>query len=339
MLTKMETKEEPRVRNIDRARDFLSSYDVAVEQLTNTVLRVRADDREELQRLMEHPLVEMGYEWEPNAPGAGFGRFALRDKERGNVYLPLKPKGRQAADAGAAYEAHMTAVFQEFFPDSIIETAGFGAGSDLTISQNRKELKLELKTSTSADFGQFRLKYNTNATGWAPIETKKFLENNKLYRQIFTESLQPYLKDKHIPHLESPHYRRSSTAIRGLVRMTGTRNHKLILQDAWFGDKSDARIDVDPALIQNYYAGKGDELIQIRGRGVYTLTDASQKLFEVPQLKDMIKTSAVRFRIKPSGGSDSAHSFTAALKATIERSPFELEDPQFLEKIKNYLIN
>jgi hypothetical protein len=332
-------EEESRVRNIDKAIDFLSSYDVEVDQLNNATLRVRADDREEMQRLMEPALIEMGYEWEANAPGAGFGRFALRDKELGSVYLLLKPKARRAAGVGADYETRVAGVLHELLPDFNIETAGFGAGSDLTIAQNGKELKLELKTSSGADFGQFKLKYDIDQQEWSPIQTKKFVENTDLYGGIFNQVLQPNLKDKHIKDPESPYYNRRAGHIVGLQRMPGTRNHKLSLQTAWFAGKSDMKLQIDPSLVQNYYALKGDTLIQIQGRGIYALTAKAEKDFEVPQLKDEIKTSQVRFRIKPHSGPDGAHSFTAALKISLVRSPFRLEDPEFLEKIKNYLIN
>jgi len=332
-------EEEPRARNIDKAIDFLSSYDVEVDQLNNTTLRVRADDREEIQRLMEPALVEMGYEWEPNAPGAGFGRFALRDKELGSVYLLLKPKARRAAGVGADYESRVAGVLHELLPEFNIETAGFGAGSDLTIAQNGKELKIELKTSSGADFGQFKLKYNVRQREWVPMRTKKFIENADLYGGIFTQVLQPNLKDKHISDAEDPHYNMRDEHIVGLLRMPGTRNQKLALQTAWFEGKSDMKLQIDPSLVQNYYALKGDTLIQIQGRGVYALTAKAEKDFDVPQLKDEIKASQIRFRIKPHSGADGVHSFTAALKITLVRSPSRLEDPQFLEKIENYLIN
>ena len=332
-------EEEPRARNIDKAIDFLSSYDVEVDQLDNARLRVRADDREETQRLMEPALAEMGYEWEPNAPGAGFGRFALRDKELGSVYILLKPKARRAAGVGADYETRVAGVLHELLPEFNIETAGFGAGSDLTIAQNGNELKIELKTSSGADFGQFKLKYNARQREWTPIHTKKFIENADLYGGIFTQVLQPNLKDKHISDAEDPHYNIRDEHIVGLLRMPGTRNQKLALQAAWFEGKSDMKLQIDPALVQNYYALKGDALIQIQGRGVYALTAKAEQGFDVPQLKDEIKTSLIRFRIKPHSGPDGTHSFTAALKITLVRSPFRLEDPQFLEKIKNYLIN
>jgi|TARA_Y100000296_G_C5132024_1_gene236082 hypothetical protein len=333
------SEEQPGARNIDKVLDFLSSFDVEVEQLSSTILRVRADDREEMQRLMEPTLIEMGYRWESNAPGAGFGRFVLLDKELGNVYLLLKPKTRRAAGVGADYEARVAGVLHELLPGFNIETAGFGAGSDLTISKNGKEMKLELKTSSGADFGQFKLKYDIDQREWTPVQTKKFIENADLYGGVFTQVLQPNLKDKHINNVGSPHYNTRGEYIIGLLRMPGTRNQKLALQAEWFGGKSDMKLQIDPALVQNYYALKGDVLIQIQGRGVYALTAKAEKDFEVLQLKDAIKTSRIRFRIKPHSGSDGVHSFTAALKVSLVRSPFNLEDPQFLEKIKNYLIS
>jgi len=331
--------ENTEIRNINKALEFLSAFDVDIEQMSNTTLRVRADDREEMQRLIAPQLIEMGYEWEPNAPSAGFGRFALRDREFGSVYLLMKPRSRRAAGVGIDYETRVASVLQELLPDFNIETAGFGSGSDLSISQNNKELKLELKTSSGADFGQFRLKYNMEQGVWSPVQTKKFIENADLYGGIFTQILEPNLRNKHISDPETPQYNKRNEHIVGLRRMTGTRNQKLSLQAAWFGDKSDMKLQIDSALVQNYYALKGDDLIQIQGKGVYALTAKAQATFGIPQLKDEIRASQVRFRIKPHSGPDGVHSFTAALKVSLTRSPFALEDPQFLEKIENYLIN
>lgn len=336
--------EHARSINIEKAIEVLSSFEATVQQTGPTTLKARSPNREELQRLIEPALQEMGYEWEPNAPGAGFGRFALRDKKDGNVYILLKPSATQAAGAGADYEEHIASVMQALLPEFEVETAGFGAGSDLTISRGQKELKLELKTSSGADFGQFKLKYSTAARRWVPIRTTKYIENDDLYTGIFEEVLAPNLIDKHIED-QSPHYNvrddnvRDEEYIVGLVRMSGTRNKKLQLQSAWFGDRSDMKLQVEPSLVQEHYALKGDSLIQIQGRGVFALTGVAASYFKVPQLKDHIKNSYVRFRIKPHSGPDGVHSFTAALKITLTRSPSRLEEPEFLQRIENYLTN
>jgi hypothetical protein len=332
-------EEEPRVRNIDKAIEFLDSLNIDYEKRSNTKLVVRSPDRVKLQRDIEPALAEMGYEWEPNAPSAGFGRFALRARNLGSVYMLLKPTGRRAAGAGADYEKDVAAIMQQLLPGFDVKTAGFGAGSDLTIAQNGKELKLELKTSSGADFGQFKLRYVLNSDEWEPIRTKKFIENADLYGGIFNQILKPNLEDKIIKNGNFPNYKHRDGAIVGLLRMPGTRNKKLQLQPAWFSGKSDMKLEVAPELVQDYYALKGDSLIQIQGRGVYALTTEMSTYFNVPELKDEIKRSSVRFRIKPHGGSDGNHSFTVALKILLSRSPYSLEDQSFLKKIENYLIN
>ena len=99
------------------------------------------------------------------------------------------------------------------------------------------------------------------------------------------------------------------------------------------------KLEIAAGLVQNYYALKGDSLIQIQGRGVYALTPAAAAYFGIPELEDNITKSLVRFRIKPHSGPDGVHSFTAALKISLKRSEHNLEDQSFLDKIENYLTN
>jgi hypothetical protein len=324
--------------NMERAFEILADYDVDLEQLKNTVLRARTDDRQTLKDQVEPFLAELGYEWQPNAPNASFGRFVLKDRANGNVMILLKPRTRRAADVGADYERTVAEVISKLLPEFDVTTAGFGAGSDLSISNGVKELKLELKTASGADFGQFKVKYNLIDKNWEPIRTYKFVENEELYSSIFVDVLSPYLSTMNIDD-QSPNYKIKNDYVVGLNRMEGTREKKLELQSQWFDGKGDIKVAIKPELVQENYAKKGDSLIQIKGRGVYALTSQAADVFSVPELKDSIKKSYVRFRIKPHSGSDGVHSFTAALKISINRSSLNLDDDDFLARIESYLLS
>ena len=333
----LDEQESP--RNIDKVIQFLKAKGIEFEQKSSTVLVARSPDREQLQRQIEPELAAMGYEWQPNAPGAGFGRFAIVDRNLGSVYILMKPKGRRAAFAGADYERNVANLMQELLPGFSVETAGFGAGSDLAIANDGKELKLELKTSSGADFGQFKLKYDIVSQKWLPMRTKKYIENSDLYGGVFKQVLEPNLQNKIIKDPTASNYNKRGDEIVGLLRQAGTRNKKLELQQLWFNGKSDMKLEIAAGLVQNYYALKGDSLIQIQGRGVYALTPEAAAYFGIPELEDNITKSLVRFRIKPHSGPDGVHSFTAALKISLKRSEHNLEDQSFLDKIENYLTN
>ena len=59
--------------------------------------------------------------------------------------------------------------------------------------------------------------------------------------------------------------------------------------------------------------------------------------FGISELKDNVKKSQVRIRIKPHSSTDGAHSFTCALKLNLLKSDADLTDDEFLVKIQQYL--
>ena len=306
----------------------------------NSIYKIVSDDRVALEKVLTPQFTELGIIWEPNAPGAGFGRYKLprSRKDGGSVYFLMKPRKGGAAQVGAQYEGKLVAIMQELLPEYNVESAGFSHGSDLSISDEDSSLTIELKTSSGADFGQFKMFYDTRAKIWVAAKTKGFLKNEGLYSGIFTNIVGPAMSDRHIDiEKYANNLNMKDGYVRGLRRASYTGAVKRALQDQWFNGRTDLLLPVNAELIQSYYAMKGDELIQIQGKGVYALTSEAAAYFQIPELKDSVSRSLVRIRIKPHAGTDGVHSFTCALKLGLSKSGVDLTDKEFLVKIKQYL--
>ena len=306
----------------------------------NRLYKIVSDDRVALEKVLTPQLTALGFVWEPNAPGAGFGRYVLprSRKEGGSIYFLMKPRTGGAARAGAQYEERLEQIMRELLPGYVVTSAGFKHGSDLEIKDDNSSLKIELKTSSGADFGQFKMLYNTRTRKWAAAKTAGFEKNKDLYQGIFDSIVEPNMADKHID-LEkfSNNLNIKNGFVRGLRRAPYTGTVKRALQDQWFNGRTDLLLPVSGDLIQSYYALKGDILIQIQGKGVYALTPQAASYFGISELKDEIVRSLVRIRIKPHQSTDGVHSFTCALKIGLSKSGIDLTDDEFLVKIKAYL--
>ena len=303
--------------------------------------KIVSDDRVALEKVLTPQLTNLGLVWQSNAPGAGFGRYVLprSRSEGGSLYFLMKPSRAGAAQAGAQYEEKLVEIMKQLLPDYNVDSAGSGPGSDLVIADDNSSLQIELKTSSGADFGQFKMAYQADKRQWAPVKTKGYLKNEQLYSGIFKSAIKPAMASKHIDIKRYPksNLNTKDNVVYGLRRAPHTGAVKLDLQQRWFGNRTDMNLPVDGALIQSYYALKGDELIQIQGRGVYALTSKAASYFGISELKDSVKKSQVRIRIKPHSSTDGTHSFTCALKLSLSRSDVDLTDDEFLVKIKAYL--
>ena len=306
----------------------------------NRLYKIVSDDRVALEKVLTPQLTALGFVWEPNAPGAGFGRYVLprSRKEGGSIYFLMKPRTGGAARAGAQYEERLEQIMRELLPGYVVTSAGFKHGSDLEIKDDNSSLKIELKTSSGADFGQFKMLYNTTTRKWAAAETEAFKKNKDLYQGIFDSIVEPNMADKHIDLQKySNNLNIKNGFVKGLLRAPYTGAVKRTLQDQWFSGRTDMLLPVSGDLIQSYYALKGDILIQIQGKGVYALTPQAASYFGISELKNEINRSLVRIRIKPHQSTDGPHSFTCALKIGISKSSVDLTDDEFLVKIKAYL--
>lgn len=353
-VTEEETTEQTQT-NYQKALEYLKNQGFELVENPPSELRIKTDEpREEVKNKIEKDLQNLGFRFASEAEVGGkssFGRFQIlaNKKDGGNAYVYVKPKSRTAARAGEEYENQTADKLQQILPAFEIKTAGFGAGTDLSIKgQNNQVLQIELKTASGADFGQFKLKYYPITKKWDTMKTTAFKANPDLFQGIFNDKIKPFLENKHftISAQDPFHYFQSKevdgqegteTAIVGLLRSEEAPATKQRLQKELFSGKDSLYFDVDSDKIQKYYAKKGDSLLSIKNKGIFALTEEAAKQFGIPQLKTNIKSAKVRFRIKPYMGGSGYHTFNCALKIVIEKSTDNLEDPKFIQKIVDYL--
>lgn len=340
------TEEEQPQTNYQKVLDYLKSQGFEVTEIPPSALKIKTDeDRSEVKSRIESDLQKLGLKFNELTHGSGFGRFELQagKNEGGSVYVYIKPKKGGAAQSGQKYEDDIAALLTPLLPsDFVVKTAGFAAGTDLVIKgPHNKLLHMELKTSSGADFGQFKLKYYPRSHSWDTMKTAKFLENEDLFQGLFDDTMKAVLdKKKFTINNDDPfHYSENDGAILGLTRSTMTPQTKERLQKELFGGKDSLYFNVDPQKIQNYYAKKGDSLLSIQDRGVFALTPEAASVFGIPELKDNISpdSAKIRFRIKPYMGGTGYHTFSCALKIKIQRSNATLKDSAFIQKIVDYL--
>lgn len=317
--------------------DYLISKEYDIDKKGSNSIILKTPDRQATKEEIFSDMLAMGLKFNELAPGSSFGRFEPAKKTKESVYIYLKPVSGGAAGAGADYEEQIASAMKNLLPDLEVTTAGFGHGSDLTIKSKNKELKMELKTSSGADFGQFKLAYDIRNGLWQTVRTDKFAENADLFQGIFDNVLSPQLEGKVISNVNDPVYIVKNQSILGLQRSANTGIAKQQLQKELFGNRADLTLPVDAKMIQYYYSKKGDSFISIEGRGVYALTEEASREFSVPQLNDYVGNANVRFRIKPHMGTTGVHSFTCALKILLKKSPVKITDEAFLNKVRSYL--
>tara|TARA_Y100000593_G_scaffold24541_1_gene48899 strand:+ start:4186 stop:5328 length:1143 start_codon:yes stop_codon:yes gene_type:complete len=311
------------------------------------VIRIRSPERVNVMDKMTQMLAPLGYEHRDD--GSTLGRLQRIDRQEGSVYILFKPPfGERAADVGAHEEEKFVKMAQEIAGKAIsAESAGSGHGSDLTLSGPNGELTIEVKTGISADFGQFRLRYDTGEGRWEPSTTSKFLENMKVFMPIYENYVDDYVQKSYVmsePYDERFQMRNLMSAdrenvvgqvITGLKRSPTTGEFKRQLEAEWFGGKTDKKIEFPFEMISNYYADKGDRFIQLGNWGLYALNAADAKEFGIPLFSESGLQSLVRLRLKPSMGTNSATSFNVAIKikGRLEKSPLNLRNREDLEKI------
>ena len=330
-----------------KALDIIEKEGYHYDVPRRNVIRVRSSERVNVMDKMTQMLEPLGYEHRDD--GSTLGRLQRIDRQEGSVYILFKPPfGTRAADVGAHEEEKFVRMAREIAGKAIIaDSAGSGHGSDLTLAGPNGTLTIEVKTGISADFGQFRLRYDTGEGRWEPSTTSKFLENMKVFMPIYEGYVDDYVQKSYVmtePYDDRFQMRDLLSAdresvvgqvITGLRRSPTTGEFKRQLEAEWFGGKTDMKIDFPFEMISNYYADKGDRFIQLGNWGLHALNPADAKEFGIPLFSESGLQSSVRLRLKPSMGTNSATSFNVAIKikGRLEKSPLNLRNREDLEKI------
>jgi hypothetical protein len=337
---------EPQVTkqsNMRAAIEQLSSMGVNFSVNANKikVLGPHAE-RPELMVRIRKVFEPVGYEFDPNR-GGSMGTLKLLDRENGSVYIFVKPDSSvgQAATTGAEYEEHIANLINHKYGHLEVEasSAGFGHGSDLTVQTVNDALTFELKTSSGADFGQFKLGFNPAGSGWFIVPTKGFEKNKELFSGLFNDFIKDYLNgNARFADLNDPRLNIRSGAIVGLKPHDKTGELRDELNNAWYKGRKDLIVPVDFSTVAGYYASKGDEFIQIAGKGLYAFRKENAERYGVPLFQERGQEASVRFRIKPHMGHTGTHSFTVAIKLKIQKSDKDLLNDEDLDGIISDLL-
>jgi len=330
-------------RNLKVAIEVIKSEGYEYEVSKNTI-KVKHDNRQEVLDTLLRDLEPLGFRHNMEFYGSSMGRVEIKDKTFGNVYILIKPKTKRAATIGNEYEERIAAGFNEKYGDLGISatSAGSGHGSDITVTGPDGELKIEVKTSLSADFGQFRVQYDATIDQWEPRKTVGYEKNKNIFGPLYHNFLADYLnKNCHFPDLKEPRLNISKTNnVTGLKASSTTGELKRELQSDWFDGKTDYKVPFDFKYIAPYYADKGDEYIQLGRKGLFALTEEAAQQMDIPTFADCGLEAFLRFRFKPTTSANSNTSFTVAVKVKgkIEKSNLSLNNDADLDKIIQSIV-
>tara|TARA_R110000737_G_scaffold76112_3_gene106602 strand:+ start:82 stop:1197 length:1116 start_codon:yes stop_codon:yes gene_type:complete len=337
----MNAPDQGRKRNIELAMDAANAEGLEYELRGKNKIIVKNDDRLEVMRKLASTLEPLGFVYNPDMEST-IGRIEIHDKQFGSAYILVKPKSRiGAATKGYDYEDKLRDNINQRYGDEgyKAESAGPGHGSDLTIEGPglSTPLKIEVKTSLGADFGQFRVQYNPQTDSWEPRKTKGYIKSEKIFQPLFDKYLKDQMNQSYrLPDLNDPRLRKDkNNKIAGLARSRTTGEFKRQIQSSWFDGKTDYKVAFPFEEISSYYVAKGDKYIQLGTKGLFALDDEAASLLGIPKFSDSGITSFLRLRFKPTQGANSATSFTVAVKlqGAIEKSNINLQNDEDLDKL------
>ena len=306
-------------------------------------IRIRAPNREQVMAELQKLVSPLGFEH--FADGSSLGRLQLKTpRNRDNVYIMFKPlAGTTAASKGNLAEKQIAKRFEELSGGTVqADSAGAGHGSDITVVGPKGTLTIENKTSLSADFGQFSLRYDLELEKWEPNPTKDYLQKQHIFGPIFDKYVNNYVNTKYVlplpPTMEEikQTYRvYQNRYITGLRAGPMTGETKRNLERVWFDGKTGAYQKFPFEEISGYYADKNDRFINIGKRGLYALNPQDAQAFNIKEFSDTGLIPSVRLRLKPSMGTNSNTRFLVAIKVggTLEKSPLTLDNDQDILKI------
>jgi len=333
--------ENPNVRQAMSILDVLG-YKYELTKINKIKVIVLSSERPGVMSELLETFTPFGFKHDP-LRGGTHGTIKKISRKDGSAFIVVKPNSSagRAASLGAEYEKELADMFHEIYGDCGITalTAGFAHGSDLIINGPEKSITVEIKTASGADFGQFRLVHNPSEEIWTPTLTEGFKKNKSLFTGLFEGYLENYLNEfAKFPDLSDPRIKMRKGLVTGLSANDNTGEYKKELQDLWFKDRADLIVPVSFEDIVSYYKSKGDKLIQIGGRGLYAFEEEDSKRLKIPLFRDKGKTASIRFRLKPEMSVNGHHSFTVAVKLTIEKSESDLTDDDSIENIAISLL-
>ena len=335
-----------------KALDIVEKEGYHYDTPRKNVIRIRDTRRIEVMSKMTKMLEPMGYEYYDD--GSTLGRLQRIDRSLGSVYILFKPPfGTRAADVGALEEENFVKMAQKLGGSAIsAKSAGSTHGSDLTLEGPGGTLTIEVKTGISADFGQFRLRYDIGEGKWEPSTTSKFLENSDIFMPLYSDYIDKYVQDNYtmtVPLDDRFQVRDLVNADRsevvgkvvtGIRRSPTTGELRRELESEWYGGRNDKIIEFPFEMIAKYYSDKGDRFIQLGNKGLFALNRQDAEEFAIPLFQDAGIKSKIRLRLKPSSGTNSATSFNVAIKISgkLEKSPLNLRNEEDMMKVLSKIM-
>lgn len=323
------------VRDVQRVLDSLG-FEVKFDGKKNEY-KVMTDDRDAalksvLDALPNFKLVRpssrssFGHLQGPKVPGQ-----ARRE------YITFKPATQDAFAKGFNYEKKFVDAVDELYGDLGVTAsqAGGASGSDLTIEGPRGRVTVEVKRTFQADFGSTYLLLTPDGE-WLPTRADK---HNMLIASIVTDKFSGITLPDSMwrDGLQSPE------GIRGFKADPDGRLPAEVtyFRETWFDGKHAVNISVDDAerYIADYYANKGDDFIQIKGRGLFALSEVGEAL--APSFRDAVSDmrGTIRLRLRKR---DYGWPFVAALRlvgaSSVDKSPVDLDDPDGLQKLVSLVV-
>jgi len=234
------------------------------------------------------------------------------------IFRKLLTEDKRSTETGYAVEDKIESYFSKYLvQDGTAKNDRTKSDIVIEVPGHKDPIGIEVKTTIDSEFGQLTVGYDTERKRWvihnSNFNKGKSKENKKYMDRFFEKYIQPFLKDLKPPIGSSNILKRRGDREQIIVGLYKEQGHKQMLekiQKSWFGDGKEHRITLSPAILQQYYNTKGDDLIQINDLGLYRLSDRLQ--LPIPYFKDLAFRADAKFHIKNHGDS---FTFNVAFRA------------------------
>lgn len=237
------------------------------------------------------------------------------------LYNPIIKKlineNKKATETGYSSEKKIRSFFSQYAIDDTATNDRNKSDVVLKIPGIGRPIRIEVKTAFDTEFGQLTVGYDTTNERWvvhdSAFHKKKKKKNKNFVESFFDKYIEHYLKDLSAPRGPNKLFKRRGDReqiIIGLYKQPGYKDTLKALQQSWFGDQKEFRIQLSPVTLQSFYSTKGDDFLQIDDLGLYKLNDRFG--IAVPFFDELDFTASAKFHIKNHGDS---YTFNIALRA------------------------
>lgn len=226
-----------------------------------------------------------------------------------SIFRKLLTEDKRSTETGYKNENKIESYFSQYLvQDGTAKNDRIKSDIVIEVPGHQDPIGIEVKTTLDTEFGQLTVGYDTERERWvihnSNFNKDKSKENKKYMDRFFVKYLQPYLKDLKPPagsnNILKKRGERDQIVV-GLYKEPGHKKTLEAMQNSWFGEGKEHRIELSPAILQKYYNTKGDDLIQINGLGLYKLSDRFD--IAIPYFGELVFRADAKFHIKNHGDS------------------------------------